>query len=77
MVMSGAFHADRLGLAIGVPVALALRSLYQIAALRDHQRQRRRPAWAIVTLAIAGCVAAILPARRAANTDPVQALRME
>jgi macrolide transport system ATP-binding/permease protein len=32
---------------------------------------------AIVTLAIAAGVAGIIPARRAASIDPVQALRME
>jgi ABC-type lipoprotein release transport system permease subunit len=32
---------------------------------------------AIVTLAAAACVAGVIPARRAASTDPVQALRME
>jgi ABC-type lipoprotein release transport system permease subunit len=32
---------------------------------------------AIITLAAAACVAGIIPARRAASTDPVQALRTE
>jgi macrolide transport system ATP-binding/permease protein len=32
-------------------------------------------AFAIVTLAVAACVAGIIPARRAASIDPVQALR--
>ena len=32
---------------------------------------------AIVTLAIAACIAGIIPARRAASIDPVQALRVE
>ena len=34
-------------------------------------------AGAIVTLAAAACMAAVVPARRAASIDPVQALRME
>jgi len=32
---------------------------------------------AIVTLAVAACVAGVLPARRAASIDPARALRME
>lgn len=32
---------------------------------------------AIATLAVAACVAGIIPARRAASIDPVQALRSE
>jgi macrolide transport system ATP-binding/permease protein len=32
---------------------------------------------AIAALAAATCIAAIVPARRAASIDPVQALRME
>jgi ABC-type lipoprotein release transport system permease subunit len=32
---------------------------------------------AIVTLAVAACVAGLIPARRAASIDPMQALRTE
>jgi macrolide transport system ATP-binding/permease protein len=34
-------------------------------------------AGAIVTLAVAACVAGLIPARRAASIDPMQALRTE
>jgi macrolide transport system ATP-binding/permease protein len=34
-------------------------------------------AFAIVTLAVAACVAGLIPARRAASIDPMRALRTE
>jgi ABC-type lipoprotein release transport system permease subunit len=34
-------------------------------------------AFAIVTLAVAACVAGLIPARRAASIDPMRALRVE
>jgi ABC-type lipoprotein release transport system permease subunit len=33
--------------------------------------------FAIVTLAVAACIAALIPARRAASINPVEALRTE
>jgi ABC-type lipoprotein release transport system permease subunit len=32
---------------------------------------------AVVTLAVAACIAGLIPARRAASIDPARALRME
>jgi macrolide transport system ATP-binding/permease protein len=37
----------------------------------------RGDGWAIVTLAVAACVAGLIPARRAASIDPARALRTE
>jgi macrolide transport system ATP-binding/permease protein len=34
-------------------------------------------AFAIIALAVAACIAGIIPARRAASIDPVQALRTD
>jgi ABC-type lipoprotein release transport system permease subunit len=34
-------------------------------------------AGAVVTLAVAACIAGLIPARRAASIDPAKALRME
>jgi macrolide transport system ATP-binding/permease protein len=66
-----------LGLAIGIPVALlSIRyvkaQLYEIASADASVM-----AGAIVTLTVAACIAGIIPARRAASIDPVQALRTE
>ena len=77
MVLRSAFLHTGLGLLIGIPVALlsvrfVMTQLYEIKAAD----------WSVLfgatmTLAIAACVAGIIPARRAASIDPVQALRME
>ncbi|MGA8087054.1 MAG: ABC transporter permease [Terracidiphilus sp.] len=77
MVMRGAVYQTALGLAIGIPVSIAcVRSmkaqLYEITNVNALVM-----AGAVITLAAAACVAALVPARRAACVDPVKALRME
>jgi macrolide transport system ATP-binding/permease protein len=77
MVMRGAMTQTLLGLAIGVPVALLCvrfvkAQLYEITSV-----DARVMAGAIVTLAVAACVAGLIPARRAATIDPMRALRVE
>ena len=77
MVMRGALVQTALGLAIGIPVALlsvrfVKSQLYEITSVDATVM-----AGAIVVLAVAACVAGIIPARRAASINPVQALRME
>jgi macrolide transport system ATP-binding/permease protein len=75
--MRGAVIQTALGLAIGVPVALfcvrfVKTQLYEITSANTSVM-----AVAILTLAVAACVAGIIPARRAASIDPAQALRNE
>ena len=77
MVMKTAFLQTAFGLAIGVPIALLCvrfikSQLYEITSANASVMLG-----AVITLVVAGCIAAILPASRAANTNPVQALRME
>jgi macrolide transport system ATP-binding/permease protein len=77
MVMRGALIQTALGLAIGVPVALLCvrfikSQLYEITSA-DAQVMTA----AIATLAVATCIAGIIPARRAASIDPARALRAE
>jgi macrolide transport system ATP-binding/permease protein len=77
MIMRGAALQAALGLAIGVPVALLLvrfveSQLYQITSPDSYVM-----IGAVMTLSLAACLAGIIPARRAASIDPVQALRRE
>ena len=77
MVMRGALIQTALGLAIGIPVALLCvrfvkTQLYEIASA-----DARVMTGAIVALAVATCVAGIIPARRAASIDPARALRAD
>jgi macrolide transport system ATP-binding/permease protein len=77
MVMRGAIVQTVLGLAIGIPVALLCiryvkAQLYEITSVNPYVM-----AFAVATLTIAACIAGLIPARRAASTDPAQALRAE
>ncbi|MGC2251881.1 MAG: FtsX-like permease family protein, partial [Acidobacteriaceae bacterium] len=80
MVLRGAMLQTAVGLVIGIPVALmcvhsikAIQSqLYQVAGWDASVI-----AAAVGTLAIAACVAGIIPAQRAASVDPARALKME
>ena len=77
LVMRGALTQVALGLAIGIPAALLCvrfveSQLYEITGV-----DARVMLIAILTLALAACVAGLIPARRAASTDPAQALRTE
>lgn len=77
MVMRGAMAQTALGLAIGIPVALLCAryvesQLYEIKGIDAGVLLA-----AILTLAVAAAIAGMIPARRAASTDPAKALRTE
>jgi predicted permease len=77
MVMRGAMLQAFIGLAIGIPVAIfcvryVKSQLYEITSVNTSVM-----AGAIGVLALAACIAGIIPARRAASINPVQALRIE
>jgi ABC-type antimicrobial peptide transport system permease subunit len=77
MVMRGAILQAGLGLAIGIPVALLCvrfvkTQLYEITSVNLAVM-----AGAILTLAVAASIAGLIPAQRAASTDPAKALRTE
>ena len=77
MVMRGAMLQALIGLGIGAPIAyfcvrFVKTQLYEITSADPVVM-----AFAIGTLAVAACVAAVLPARRAASIDPARALRTE
>ncbi len=77
MVMRGAMLQAVVGLAIGIPVAIfcvryVKSQLYEITSVNPQVM-----AGAILVLIATAAIAGLLPARRAASIDPVQALRIE
>jgi macrolide transport system ATP-binding/permease protein len=77
MVMRGALIHTGIGIAIGIAAALlSVRfvesQLYEIKGIDGGVLLT-----AIVTLTAAACIAGMIPARRAASTDPGRALRTE
>jgi ABC-type antimicrobial peptide transport system permease subunit len=77
MVMRGALIQTALGLAIGIPVALLCVRFVKAQLYEITSADARVMTGAIITLAVATCVAGIIPARRAASIDPARALRAE
>ena len=77
MVMRGAVIQAGIGLAIGVPVALMCVRFVKAQLYEITNADATVMAGAILTLAVAACVAGLIPARRAASIDPMRALRTE
>jgi len=77
MVMRGAVFQTVLGLTIGVPIALLCVRFVKAQLYEVTSANAGVLTVAIGTLAVAACVAGIIPARRAASIDPVLALRTE
>jgi ABC-type antimicrobial peptide transport system permease subunit len=77
MVMRAAMIQAALGLAIGIPVALLCVRFVKAQLYEITSADTRVMGGAIAILAVAACIAGVIPARRAASIDPVQALRME
>jgi len=77
MILHSALLHTLLGIAIGIPVAfyavrLVKSQLYQLTTVNGGAL-----AMAVGTLIAAACLAAIIPARRAASVDPMRTLRTE
>jgi predicted permease len=77
LVMRGAMMQTLLGLAIGIPVALLCVRFVKAQLYEITNADATVMAGAVVTLAVAACVAGLIPARRAATIDPMRALRIE
>jgi macrolide transport system ATP-binding/permease protein len=77
MIMRGAVLQAGIGLAIGIPVALMCVRFVKAQLYEITNADANVMAFAIVTLAVAACIAGMIPARRAASIDPMRALRVE
>ena len=77
MVLRGALAQVVLGLAIGVPTALAGGRLLSAQLYGVKSQDPLILGLAVVTLAACACLAALIPARRATKVDPMVALRYE
>lgn len=77
MVLRGAFWQVSIGLGIGIPAAIGAGYLMasQLFGVKPWSPLLLTGATAL--LALAALAAAVIPARRAASTDPMQALRSE
>jgi len=77
MVLRQSLWMVLLGLAIGIPAALALTRFVQNKLYGIQPTDPASFAAAAVLITMVGAVAAWIPARRAARVDPIQALRNE
>jgi ABC-type antimicrobial peptide transport system permease subunit len=77
MVLRGAFWQVSVGLGIGIPAAIGTGYLMSSQLFGITPWNPPLLAGAVVLLALAAFVAAVIPAQRAARTDPIQALRSE
>jgi len=77
LVMRGALIQVALGMAIGIPTALLCVRFVESQLYEIKSVDASVMVIAIFTLVLAACIAGLIPARRAASTDPAQALRTE
>ncbi|HEY3706855.1 MAG TPA: ABC transporter permease [Terracidiphilus sp.] len=77
MVMRGAMIQAGIGLVIGVPVAIVCVRFVKSQLYEITKMDAPILLGAIGVLAVAACVAGLIPARRAASIDPARALRIE
>jgi ABC-type antimicrobial peptide transport system permease subunit len=77
LVLRGAFLQILIGLAIGIPVAIGCSKLIAAQLYEVKGWDPLVLGVAILTLTACACFASIIPARRAASINPVQALRTE
>jgi predicted permease len=77
MILRGALTQTAIGLAIGLPVAFLCVRLVQSQLYEVKQVNTTILLTAIVALAAASSLAGLVPARRAAGTDPARTLRAD
>jgi predicted permease len=77
MVLRGAFSQIGLGLALGIPAALALGNLMTKQLFGVKPWDPAMLSTAVVLLCFAALLASLIPASRAAGVEPMRALRNE
>jgi macrolide transport system ATP-binding/permease protein len=77
LVMRGALGQTLLGLVIGIPAVLLCARFVESLLFEIKGINFGVLALSILTLAVASALAGLIPARRAASTDPAQTLRTE
>jgi macrolide transport system ATP-binding/permease protein len=77
MILRGALGQTVLGLAIGIPAAVLCVRFLQSQLFEIKGLNLGVLATAILALALASALAGLIPASRAASTDPAQTLRAE
>jgi macrolide transport system ATP-binding/permease protein len=77
MVIRGTMIQAALGLAIGVPATLLCVRFIEAQLYEVRGMDAGVLTASILTLILASALAGLIPARRAASIDPVQALRTE
>jgi predicted permease len=77
MIVRGALVQALIGLAIGIPLSIAAGRLIRSTLYNTPAFQPLVLAVVIALLIVATFVAALIPARRAASIEPMQALRIE
>jgi ABC-type antimicrobial peptide transport system permease subunit len=77
MIMRGTMKQAALGLAIGVPATLLCVRFIEAQLYEVRGMDAGVLVGSILTLVLAAAIAGLIPARRAASIDPVQALRTE
>jgi putative ABC transport system permease protein len=77
MVLRGAFWQVSIGLGIGIPAAIGAGYLMSSQLFGVAPWNPLLLAGATLLIGLAALVAAVIPAQRAASTDPMQALRSE
>ncbi len=77
LVMQGALRQTLLGLAIGIPAVLLSTRFIQSLLFEIKGIDFSVLTVSVLALAIASALAGLIPARRAASTDPAQTLRTE
>ena len=77
MVLRGAFWQVGIGLALGIPSAIGAGHVIASRLFGVRPWDALMLSGATLVLGLAALIAAVIPARRAASVDPVQALRSE